>query len=130
MTETFSGWVIRWRWAIIGATLLIVLAVAAGARRLVFIDNYRVFFSKENPDLLAFETVENLYSKNDNILFVVAPKDGQVFTRETLASLEWLTREAWKLPYSTRIDSLTNFQHTWAQGDNLVVQNLVRTPPS
>jgi uncharacterized protein len=125
MTQTFSEWIIRWRWAIICGTLLIVLAAAGGARRLVFIDNYRVFFSKENPDLLAFETVENLYSKNDNIVFVVAPNDGQVFTRETLASIEWLTREAWKLPYSTRVDSLTNFQHTWAQDDNLVVQNLV-----
>jgi uncharacterized protein len=124
MTQAFSEWVIRWRWAIIVCALLIVLAAASGTRRLVFIDNYRVFFSKENPDLQAFELVENVYTKNDNILFVIAPKDGQVFTRETLAGVEWLTREAWKLPYSTRVDSLTNFQHTWAQADNLVVQNL------
>jgi uncharacterized protein len=130
MTEAFSEWIIRWRWAIIAGTLLIVLAAAGGAGRLVFIDNYRVFFSKENPDLQAFETIENVYTKNDNILFLMAPKDGRVFTRETLSSIEWLTREAWKIPFSTRVDSVTNFQHTWARNDELVVQNLVENAGS
>jgi len=125
MTQAFSEWVIRQRWAIIAGTLLIVLVAAGGARHLVFIDNYRVFFSNENPDLQAFEALENTYTKNDNVLFLVAPKDGQVFTRETLAGIEWLTGQAWKIPYSTRVDSVTNFQHTWARGDDLVVQNLV-----
>src|SRR5262249_48821857 len=125
MTEAFSKWIIPLRWAIIAGALLIVLAAAGGASRLVFIDSYRVFFSKENPDLQTFEKVENVYTKNDNVLFLVAPKDGRVFTRETLSSIEWLTREAWKIPFSTRVDSVTNFQHTWARNDELVVQNLV-----
>jgi hypothetical protein len=125
MTEAFSEWVIRWRWAIIIGIFLTVLAAASGARSLVFTDNYRVFFSSENPDLQAFEAIENIYTKNDNVLFLVAPKDGRVFTRETLSSIEWLTQEAWKIPYATRVDSLTNFQHTWARNDDLVVQDLV-----
>jgi len=125
MTQGFPEWIIRRRWAIIVAALLVVLAAASGARFLVFIDNYRVFFSKENPDLQAFEALENIYTKNDNVLFLVGPKNGQVFTRETLSGIEWLTRQAWKIPHSTRVDSVTNFQHTYSRNDDLVVQNLV-----
>ena len=37
----------------------------------------------------------------------------------------WLTERAWETPYSTRVDSIANFQHTTAEGDDLSVRNLV-----
>ena len=73
---------------------------------------YRMFFSEENPQLNAFEQLQNTYTKNDNVLFVIAPQNGKVFTRETLSAVAELTREAWQIPYSIRVDSITNFQHT------------------
>ena len=118
-------WVIRLRWLIIPATLLVVAAAASGGRFLSFSTDYRVFFSKENPQLNAFEALQNTYTKNDNAMIVIAPKSGGVFTRETLAVVEETTRAAWQIPYSTRVDSITNFQHTWADGDDLVVEDLV-----
>lgn len=121
----FGDWVIRFRWLIILTTLLLVLVAASGARFLGFSTDYRVFFSKDNPQLVAFETLQNTYTKNDNVMFAVEPKDGKVFTRETLAIIEEITKASWKIPYSTRVDSLTNFQHTWADEDDLVVQDLV-----
>jgi len=128
----FGEWVIRFRWWILILMPLIVLASASGGRFLTFSDDYRLFFSKENPDLLAFEALQNTYSKSDNVLFVIAPKDGKVFTRETLASVAWLTKEAWQAPYSRRVDSVTNFQHTSASadGDDIVVRSLVGDPAS
>ena len=121
----FGSWVIRFRWLILPTTLLLVLVAASGARFLGFSTDYRVFFSKDNPQLLAFETLQNTYTKNDNVMFAVEPKDGKVFTRETLAAIEDITRASWKIPYSIRVDSVTNFQYTWADGDDLVVQDLV-----
>lgn len=123
--NSFGNWVIRFRWRVILATLLIVLVAASGGRFLGFSTDYRVFFSKDNPQLLAFETLQNTYTKNDNVMFAVEPKDGKVFTRETLAIVEEITRESWQIPYSIRVDSVTNFQYTWSQEDDLVVQDLV-----
>lgn len=120
--------IIHWRWWIIAASIVSVLAAGSGMRFIEFSNNYRVFFSPENPQLQAFEQLQNVYTKSDNILMVVAPKDGQVFTRQTLATVQWLTQEAWKLPYSSRVDSVTNFQHTTARGDDLVVRDLVADP--
>ncbi len=130
MTDKFSSWVIRFRVAIILVTIVIVALAASGARYVGFSNDYRVFFSPENPQLQAFEALQNTYNKTDNVLFTVAPKDGKVFTRETLASIEWLTQQAWRLPYASRVDSVTNFQYMHARGDDLVVQDLVRNAPT
>jgi predicted RND superfamily exporter protein len=115
----------RWRWPIIIMTLIIIAVAARGMRQLTLTTDYRVFFSDENPQLVAFDTLQNTYTKNDNILIAIAPKDRKVFTRETLAVVEELTREAWQIPYSLRVDSVTNFQHTHANGDELIVEDLV-----
>ena len=42
-----------------------------------------------------------------------------------LAALKELTEESWQIPYSIRVDSITNFQHTYAEVDDLVVIDLV-----
>ena len=87
--------VIRWRWPILAGLTLLALVAASGAGRLAFATNYRVFFGQGNPELAAFEAVQNIYTKNDGILFVVTPDDGEVFTRRTLAAIEELTEKAW-----------------------------------
>ncbi|MEE8206186.1 MAG: RND family transporter, partial [Nitrospinaceae bacterium] len=94
-------WVIRFRWWIILFTILIVAAAASGMRFVQFSNNYRVFFSEENPQLQAFDALQNKYIKNDNAMIALAPKNGKAFTRKTLAAVEELTKEAWQIPYST-----------------------------
>jgi predicted RND superfamily exporter protein len=119
-------WVIKYRWWIILINLAVVFLAASGVPHLHFTNNYRVFFSEDNPELLAFEAQENTYTKNDNVLFVIEPDDGNVFTRETLTAIAELTEQAWQVPYSNRVDSLSNFQHTEAEGDELIVQDLIQ----
>jgi predicted RND superfamily exporter protein len=126
----YGEWVIRFRWWIILATLLVVAVAASGARFLDFSSDYRVFFSKENPQMQAFDALQNTYTKNDNVMIALAPKNGQVFTRENLAAIEELTKQAWQIPYSIRVESVTNFQHSWADGDGLVVEDLVKNAMS
>lgn len=121
----FGLWVVRYRWLIIIATLLVVIGTAAGGQFLTFTTNYRVFFSQDNPQLLAFDHVESTYTKNDNVMFVIAPNDGNVFTPDVLALVEEVTERAWQTPYSIRVDSISNFQNTVADGDDLLVQNLI-----
>ena len=58
----------------------------------------------------------------------MAPANGKVFTTETLSAVQWLTEQAWQIPYSSRVDSVTNYQHTYAEYDDLVVEDLVLDP--
>jgi len=122
----FAHLVLRYRWWIIVTSIIAVLAAASGGRLLAFSNDYRVFFAEDNPELLAFQNMENNYSKDDNVLIVIAPKDKNVFSRNTLDIVEKYTKAAWQIPYSIRVDSLSNFQHTYAKGDDMVVADLVR----
>ena len=113
-------------WLVIGLSLLLAVTATSGVRYLDFSNNYRVFFSPDNPDLVAFEKFQATYTKNDNILFAIQPAEGDVFTPEMADAVEWLTREAWQIPYASRVDSVSNFQYSWADGDDLTVEDLVR----
>ncbi|MES9853068.1 MAG: MMPL family transporter [Candidatus Thiodiazotropha sp. L084R] len=130
MSEIFFRFVLKHKVMVLLITVAISLLMGSGVQHLRFNNDYRMFFSEENPQLNAFEQLQNTYTKTDNILFVVEPKDGRVFTRETLTAVSELTHEAWQIPYSIRVDSITNFQHTYAEGDDLVVEDLVLDPGS
>lgn len=111
-------------WIILVCIVFSLLA-ALGAQKLVFKNDYRVFFSEENPQLTAFEAMQNTYAKSDNVSFVVVPKDGNVFTAKHLAAIKTLTKASWQVPYSTRVDSVTNFQYSYAEEDDMIVEDLV-----
>jgi predicted RND superfamily exporter protein len=111
-------------WVIL-VSLSIAFFAASGAQNLVFKSDYRVFFGEDNPQLVAYESMQKVYSKSDNVSFVVVPKDGNVFTVEHLEALKTLTKKSWQVPYSTRVDSVTNFQHTYAEEDDMIVEDLV-----
>ncbi|MGS2723453.1 efflux RND transporter permease subunit [Porticoccus sp. GXU_MW_L64] len=116
---------IRYRWLVIAATVAVVVAIATGMGRLEFSTNYRVFFSDENPELMAFESFQDTYTKNDNILFVLKPDNGEVLTPQLADAMERLTELAWQIPYVIRVDSLSNFQYTWSEEDDLIVEDLI-----
>ena len=117
--------VIRHRGLVLVGAVLVAVMIGSGASNLEFSTNYRVFFSDANPELQAFEDLQNTYTKNDNIFFVIEPRDGNAFSSQTLAAVEALTESAWQIPYAIRVDSVTNFQHTYAIDDDLIVENLV-----
>ena len=124
----FGELVIQYRWLVIIACLLLVGFMASGAKHLSMTTNYRVFFSEDNPQRMAFEALENTYTKNDNVMFVIAPEDGNVFSKKVMEAVYELTEKSWQVPYSSRVDSLTNYQHTEAEGDDLLVEDLVEDP--
>ncbi len=125
--EKYASAVVRYRWLVIVATIFVTALWVFGASRLGINTDIRVFFSEDNPQLLSFEALENTYTKNDNIFLAISTKDGStVFTNETLAAVEKITKTSWEIPYSSRVDSITSFKHSYADGDELIVENLVR----
>ena len=123
--ERFATWTVDAPWRIVGASLVLCLLAAAGGMFLTFSVDFRIFFSRDNPQLLALEALEDTYGKSDNILFVIVPADGDATSEQALAAVVWLTGQAWLTPSSSRVDSIANFQHTRADGDTLIVEDLV-----
>lgn len=60
-------------------------------KSLVFTNDYRVFSSPENPQLIACEELQETYTKNDIILIMLEPKSGDVFTPSAISAIHELT---------------------------------------
>lgn len=114
---------------LVAACVAACLAIGYGATNLTFASDYRTWFSPENPELNAFEDFQDRFVKADGVLFVVERRDGgEIFTADALAAVADLTEASWLLPYARRVDSVTNYQHTYAIGDELIVEDLFATP--
>ncbi len=131
MSRRFERWVnqfaeqvVRWRYPIVLLTILAAMACGSGARFLGFSNDYKDFFSDTNPQLVEFDKLQAVYTQNDNILFVLAPADGDVFTPENLAVVEEMVEASWQIPYAIRVDAISNFQNSYAIEDDLVVEDL------
>ncbi len=115
------------RWVTVAVSLLVMLALAAGAARLETVDvDVRNHFGGDDAHIVALELLEDTYALSDAALVVAAPQAGTIFTREALAAIEELTDRLWQTPYVTRVDSLANYQHSEGFEDELVVERLVR----
>ena len=123
--ERYIAAILRRRWLVVALATLVMLAATAGVRFITVTNDYRVLFSADNPQLAAFNALENTYSVSNTALIAIAPREGSVFTREALGAIEELTEAAWRTPYSSRVNSLTNYTHSEALEDDLVVAPLV-----
>lgn len=124
MLKNYARWITHHPLWVMVFSLLVVVIACAGMGRLSFNSDLRIYFDKHNPQIAALDHMEETYTKVDNVLFVLAPKNG-VFNRETLTAVEDLTARAWKIPFSSRVDSITNFKHSSAEGDDVAVDDLV-----
>ena len=123
--EKMGAWLVQWRWPVLIGTVLFALIVGIGGQYIGFNSDYHVFFSDKNPQLQAFDALQQKYTQDDNVFIVIEPKEGELFSPSTLSAIEGLVEQAWQTPYSSRVDALTNFQHTRAVGDDLYVEDLV-----
>ena len=124
--KNYAELIHKFRYIIILGTLLLTFLFANGAK-LLFSNpdnDYRTFFNNDNPELLAFDFIQNSFTKSDNALLVITPKNGDVFNPNSLSAIQWLTEQSWQLTHSTRVDSIANYQHTEANGDDLTVAEL------
>jgi len=124
----YTGAIIRFRFLVVLLVVAAFMGIASGGRHIGFTTDYRYFFDHQNPNLVDFERIQNTYSAPDTLMWVLQPPEGVATSPRMLQLIGELTEEAWQAPYTTRVDSLTNFQHTTAAGDDIYVRDLVEDP--
>jgi len=121
--SNWAKFVIKNKWPVLICSFLLVIGLGSQGK-LEFDGDYHVFFSESNPELEAFDALQEKYTKDDNVIMVLSPSNKDVFTKLNLTAIEDLTAQSWNTPYSSRVDAITNFQHTSALGDDLYVDDL------
>lgn len=125
MLLRYTNWLIQHHKWIILFSLMFVIGFGVGIKNLKSTSDFRIYFSEDNPQLVAFEALEKTYGKQDSLFFLIQPKNKNIFTKENLSLILELTDKAWNLPYAIRVNSLTNYQHTEVDGDDLTTDYLM-----
>lgn len=125
MKQAWLNAIVQRPWVTMLVSLVLVFAAAYGAQNLVFKGDYKIFFEKNNPQLMAFEKIQDEFNETSMATIMIAPHSGDVFDQETLELIFNITEQAWQIPHSTRVDSISNYQHTMAEEDDLVVEALI-----
>ncbi len=126
--KDLSLWVISNRWLILITVLIVTALFSIGIIRIKFNNDHRVYFGEDDPYLIALEQVEKVYAKEDVLLIAIAPKKGDIFNNKILDAVHKLTEKSWTIPFSNRVESITNFQYTFVENDDLIIENLVENP--
>ncbi|MFA5633219.1 MAG: efflux RND transporter permease subunit [Porticoccaceae bacterium] len=110
---------------IIFVALVLSLLLIAGAPKFEVDASVKRYIGEDSPVVEHLNFLEAEYIQDSNVLLMVKPHGGTVFAPEVLAAIAEMTEMAWQIPNIRRVDSLTNFQHTQVEGDDLVVEELV-----
>jgi uncharacterized protein len=122
----YTSFITERAWLLTVACFIAVAVLVAGAARLTTNNDFRAFFGADNPELAALEDFEARYERQQNVMMVVLPESpDDVFTPDNLRLIHELTALGWQVPYSRRVSSLTNYQHTAAEDDTIRVAALL-----
>ena len=126
--ERFAEFVVNNRIKVAIVTMLLAFGVFAGIPNLKLDTDGRVFMAADNPDKIRLDRFEQEFAKDDNLAIIIVPANGEVFTPRTLGAVGAMTEDLWNLPYVRLVNSITRFQNTYADGDMMVVEDLVPEP--
>ncbi len=125
MEKALISALIRYRhwWMII--SIVLTGLIAYGAKGMFLETDYKVYFEENDTQRVAHETMQEIYTKTDNLSILLRPIEGDIFNERLLALVHEISEAGWQAPYVIRVDSVTNFQHTAADGDDLLVEDLL-----
>lgn len=111
-------------WRVILCTVVLVMGFGNFLQFVAPSMSYKDLFGADFPLLIEYERLQSEYTNDESLLFLVEAKNGDAFTPELLSGVEELTESLWQTPYSIRVDSISNHQHTEADGDDLTVADM------
>ncbi len=124
IAEKYSEWVYKYRWLIILLSIIITALIGIGALKLRLNTSYRVWFNEGNQEVLDYDEFRNTFAQDDSLI-VIFKQENTVFNNDTIAIIQRLTQKFWQTKYVRRVDSITNYSHTYVDEDGIRVQDLL-----
>ena len=123
--EKFISVIISHKIKTLTLSLILILFVTSGVRFLETPAGYRSFVENDQQNYQDILNIEEKYGTIDTLTFVIKPKSGEIFQKDVLNVIDELTELSWKAPYSSRVSSLTNYQYTKVDGDDINISDFI-----
>ena len=128
--ENLSKFIISNRIVFIFSCLVLVLILGRGITSVVFDPDMERFFPKGHPATSLSYEIDETFIRTDNLVIAINAKNNSIFTKKTLSLIESLTEKSWTVPYSIRVDSLTNYSYVRSVDDDLLVEPFIENAVS
>ncbi|NOZ70203.1 MAG: RND family transporter [Deferribacteres bacterium] len=113
----------------LACVLLLSLALAGQLPKLRIDTRDETFFKDDDPVLVAYNRFRDTFGQDDRFIIAMKPRDG--LTPGFIATLNQLHNELEaSVPYIDRITSLINARTLRAEGDTLIVDDLMKDLPA
>ena len=123
--KDFAKLLIKYRYLSIGLVIIIVCLLATGLTKLTFNPDLETYFPEGHPAVVRYNEIDDMFIPTDNLIIAVHSNEGTLFNGDTLKVIEELTRKSWTIPYSVRVDSLTNYSYVKSVNDDLIVEPFI-----
>lgn len=123
-----AGWVYTHRFITLGVVFLITIILAAQLPKLTIDTRDESFFHQDDPTLVAYNQFRDQFGQDDMFFIALKPENG--LTRSFFEVMNRLHSELEeKVPYLDEVTSLINGRVVRAEGDTLIVEDLIPQPP-
>lgn len=124
LIDRFSRVIVDYPKTWIAVTLVFVMALAPGL--LQFAEKYdvRIWFLETDPHIQVLNRFERQFGNDENMVVALRSEQG-LFTEEHLPMLVDISESLWEVPQILRVDSVTNFNITRVDGDDLLIEPLI-----
>ncbi len=123
--ENLSKFIINNRIVFIFSCLVLVLILGRGITSVIFDPDMERFFPKGHAATSLTYEIDETFIRTDNLVIAINAKNNSIFTKKTLSLIESMTEKSWTVPYSIRVDSLTNYSYVRSVNDDLLVEPFI-----
>ena len=128
--ENLSKFIINNRIVFIFSCLVLVLVLGRGITSVTFDPDMERFFPRGHAATSLSYEIDETFIRTDNLVIAINAKNNSIFTKRTLSLIESLTEKSWTVPYSIRVDSLTNYSYVRSVNDDLLVEPFIENSVS
>jgi predicted RND superfamily exporter protein len=105
-------------------SFLLIFIILFGTTKLVPNFSYRIWFNETSKDLIEFDEFEAKFGSDETTVVVMHSPSG-VFDKDSAQTIIDMTDRFWKTKDVIRVDSLSNYNWTHSNGDDIEVEPLI-----
>jgi len=102
-------------------SFLLIALLAPGLANFSEDYNVRTWFRESDPNIKQLDKFEKQFGNDENLVLVVHSPSG-IFDRESIEILREVTEKTWQVHQVLRVDSLINYNYTYAEEDDIIVE--------
>jgi predicted RND superfamily exporter protein len=85
----------------------------------------QAWLSDDDEHIETLNEFERYFGSDERVMFLLELQEGELFDKDVVQTISEVTERAWQIPEVIRVESLTNFNWSYAEGDDLITEPFI-----